>query len=259
MNQILVTEKLYVTPELKRKKHIYKLEFFISIFLICLLFSHYIYAQYEINKGEQVMKELEAQFDYEDEAVISKEENDNIILVFLGKEEEEEHIDEMLDVLPIVEEKPKEETSSLKQKIYTSADGVEYTIESRLKIPKIGLDYKVLSATSPDLLFVSLNKFFGPSPNQIGNYCIAGHYYSSNKMFGYLHKLQNGDRATLTDLTTKNGETVEYEVYYKDVIEPTDVEVTDQRPAWQNGVRELTLMTCTNHGKQRLIVKLREV
>ena len=258
MNQILVTEKLYVTPDLKRKKHLYKLEFFLSIFLICLLFSHYIYAQYEINRGEQVMKQLDEQFVYEDNTTISKEENDNIILVFLGQEEEEEHIGEMLDISQ-EEEKPKQEAKPSNQKTYMSTDGVEYTIEARLKIPKIGLDYKVLSATSPDLLFVSLNKFNGPKPNEIGNYCIAGHYYSSNKMFGYLHKLKNGDRATLTDLTTENGETVEYEVYFKDVIEPTDVSVTSQLQTRENGTRELTLMTCTNHGKQRLIVKLREV
>ena len=34
MNQILVTEKLYVTPELKRKKRIYKINFIINILLI---------------------------------------------------------------------------------------------------------------------------------------------------------------------------------------------------------------------------------
>ena len=28
MNQILVTEKIYVTPELKKKKKTYKIEFF---------------------------------------------------------------------------------------------------------------------------------------------------------------------------------------------------------------------------------------
>ena len=33
MNQILVTEKLYVTPELKRKKKVYKFNFIISIFM----------------------------------------------------------------------------------------------------------------------------------------------------------------------------------------------------------------------------------
>ena len=37
MNQILVTEKIYVTPELKRKKKIYKIMFIMSIFLIISL------------------------------------------------------------------------------------------------------------------------------------------------------------------------------------------------------------------------------
>ena len=30
MNQILVTKKLYITPELKRKKKIYKFDFLLS-------------------------------------------------------------------------------------------------------------------------------------------------------------------------------------------------------------------------------------
>ena len=41
MNQILVTEKLYVTPELKRKKRIYKINFIISIVIIVILCSFY--------------------------------------------------------------------------------------------------------------------------------------------------------------------------------------------------------------------------
>lgn len=32
MNQILVTEKVYVTPELKRKKMWFNIEFFLSVF-----------------------------------------------------------------------------------------------------------------------------------------------------------------------------------------------------------------------------------
>ena len=32
MNQILVTQKIYVTPELKRKKKFYKVHFILSLF-----------------------------------------------------------------------------------------------------------------------------------------------------------------------------------------------------------------------------------
>lgn len=58
MNQILVTKKLYITPELRRKKRIYKIRFFLSIFAICLLFSYYIYAEYDKNKSEEVSKQI---------------------------------------------------------------------------------------------------------------------------------------------------------------------------------------------------------
>ena len=178
MNQILVTEKLYVTPEIKRKKLIYKIEFFLSVFLICLLFSYYIYAEYDRNRSEQVSKEILAQVKYQIDDTV-KQTEDDVIVVILDTEEEKKHEDEM------------KKDTAIDTGTYVSTDGVEYTTEAILKIPSIDLEYVVLSATSPDLLFVSLNKFWGPAPNEFGNYCIAGHYYESGKMFGNLHKLKN--------------------------------------------------------------------
>ena len=75
-------------------------------------------------------------------------------------------------------------------------------------------------------------------------------------MFGKLHKLKNGDKAELTDLS---GNTLKYQVYNKYVVEPTDTRCTSQLSAWNMQKRELTLITCTNGGKQRLVVKLREI
>ena len=51
MNQILISEKLYVTPELKRKKKVFRFEFFLSVFLLCILSSYAIYAEYDRNKN----------------------------------------------------------------------------------------------------------------------------------------------------------------------------------------------------------------
>ena len=47
MNQILVTEKLYITPELKQKKKVYKISFFLSIFSMIVLSCVYIFAEYD--------------------------------------------------------------------------------------------------------------------------------------------------------------------------------------------------------------------
>ena len=239
MNQILVTEKLYVTPEMKRKKLIYKIEFFLSVFLICLLFSYYIYAAYDRNKTEQVSQEILSQLKYTEDTTVKKTNND-VIVVVLGKEQEKE-------------KEEKNTNLNIDTNTYTSTDGVEYTTEAVLKIPSIGIEYPVLSETSPDLLYASINKYWGPSPNEVGNYCIVGHYYESGIMFGKLHELKNGDIAELTDLS---GRTIQYQVYNKYVVEPTDTSCTSQLT---NGKKELTLITCTNYGKQRLIVKLREV
>ena len=46
MNQILVTEKLYVTPELKRKKKIYKFNFILSLIIIAVIISIFFYTDY---------------------------------------------------------------------------------------------------------------------------------------------------------------------------------------------------------------------
>lgn len=250
MNQILVTEKLYVTPEPKRKKRIYKIELFLSVFLICLLFSYYIYAEYDRNKSEEVSKEILAEIKEQVDTTVKKDENDKIVVILEvpGTQEDNEDKTENQN-----NNQTKTNNTKIDTKTYTSKDGVKYTTEAILKIPKINIEYPVLSATSDALLFVSLNKYWGPQPNEVGNYCIVGHYYENGKMFGKLHKLKNGDKAELTDLS---GNTLKYQVYNKYVVEPTDTRCTSQLT---DGRKELTLITCTNGGKQRLVVKLRQV
>ena len=49
---------------------------------------------------------------------------------------------------------------------------------------------------------------------------------------------------------------IKYAVYNKYVVNPEDVACTSQLT---NGNKEVTLITCTNYGKQRLVVKAREV
>jgi LPXTG-site transpeptidase (sortase) family protein len=61
--------------------------------------------------------------------------------------------------------------------------------------------------------------------------------------------LTNGDTIEIMDLT---GTTVTYEVYDNHVVDPTDVSDTTQKT---NGKREITLITCTNDSKQRVVVK----
>lgn len=244
MNQILVTEKLYITPELKRKKKVYKIQFFLSVLLVCLLSSYYIYAEYDRNKSEEVSQVILEQT--RDETTKTSE-NDPIIIVL--NEEEANQAEEVSDV----------EGSTDKS---ITVDGVTYSVDSFITIPKIGISYPVLSDTSDDLLEISVNRYWPEvdklKPNEVGNYCIVGHNYRNGKMFGRLNELEDGDIVQLQDLT---GRTIEYEVYYKYVVEPDDTSCTSQltEDGKKLQFRELTLITCTNFGAQRLVVKCREV
>ena len=244
MNQILVTEKLYVTPEFKRKRKLYKIEFFLSVFLICLLSSYYIYAEYDRNKNEEVSHELLQQIasNGQDLTVKPPEEYD-IIRVVLKSETEVEEV-------PVIKDMKTVEEMAI---TYTASNGLNYTTESILNIPSLGIKYPVLSETSEELLEISINKYWGPGPNEVGNYCIVGHNYRNEKMFGKLNEIKNGDIVELTDMT---GRTVKYKVYNQFIVVPTDTSCTSQLT---NGRKELTLITCTNYGKERRVVKCREI
>jgi len=237
LNQILVTEKIYVTPELKKKKKIYKIEFFLSIILICLFSSYYIHAAYDRDKSEEVSQIILTEI--KDNNIKEYCDNDPIIII----------LDDNLS-----NNKQKEE--KLEKEIYI--DNVIYPIESIIKIPKIGINYPVISKTSEELLKISVNKFHGPNPNEVGNYCIVGHNYLNDKMFSRLDELKNGDIVELKDLS---GKIIEYRVYDKYIVNPTDTSCTSQRTkdGKKLGFREITLITCANYGTQRLIVKCREI
>lgn len=248
MNQILVSEKLYITPELKRKKNRYKISFAVSLFLICLLTSYYIYAEWDRSKSEEVSKEILDNIKLEDDTVISNDKSIIVVDLEIGDSEGPININSML----AEQRKRVDEFNEVEPIVYQSKKGTSYITESVLKIPKINLSYPVLSETSEDLLKISINKLWGPEPNTEGNYCIVGHNYKNGKMFGGLSKLEIGDTIELTDL---NGETLTYEVYNKYIVEPTDVTCTSQIT---DGKKEVTLITCTNYGKQRLVLKTRE-
>ena len=248
MNQILVTEKLYVTPELKRKKKLYKIQFFISVLLVCLLSSYYIYAEYDRNKSEEVSKQLLSEVKIENDSTIKQAEEDDVIIVVLSEREAQQtQIQETQEITST-----DNEISS-----NTTIGGVTYTTEAIINIPKIGITYPVLSETSDELLEISVNRYWPEAdklkPNEVGNYCIVGHNYRNGKMFGRLSELENGDKIQLQDMT---GRTLEYEVYNKYIVNPTDTRCTSQLT---NGRKEVTLITCTNYGTQRLVVKCREV
>ena len=128
-----------------------------------------------------------------------------------------------------------------------------YQIEGILEIPKIDIKYPILNQTSETAMKVSVTKFWGPQPNEIGNYTIAAHNNKDGTMFGKTKYLKIGDIIKITNL--KNV-TLEYQVFDIYSIDPDDVSCVE---SVEEGNREVTLITCTNGHKNRLIVKAREI
>jgi LPXTG-site transpeptidase (sortase) family protein len=127
-----------------------------------------------------------------------------------------------------------------------------YKVEAILEIPKIQIKYPVINETNDEAMKVSITKFWGPEANEIGNYTVAGHNNKDGTMFGKTKYLQIGDTIKLTNL--KN-ETVEYTVFKIYAVDPNDVSYVNST---ESDAREITLITCTNGHKNRLITKARE-
>ena len=256
MNQILVSEKLYITPEMRRKKRMYKIDFFISVFLVVVLFSYYIYAEYDKNKNEAVSQEILSSVTFVDNLVddttikFSKE----TTLVILNTE----------DPFDVVTSTPIEEPEDVSGELISkntsvTENGTEYYTDAIINIPSINVNYPILKETSgnidhiDELLKISPCYFWGCEPNEVGNYCIVGHNYRSSKFFSKVLDLENDDIIEITDL---KGRTLQYAIYDKYVVNPEELDCTSQLT---NGMKEITIITCTNDSSKRVIVKAREV
>ena len=251
MNKILVTKKLYITPEVKRKKKVYKFNFFLSVFLVCVLVSLCIYAEYDRNKSEEVSQELLSEFNQD---VTDISEKSDILIAVLDETEDSEG-----DVVSVVEEPPKETTVNNNVAVKKTNEGFNYITVASISIPKISVNYSIIAGETgsleetESLLKISPTKFWGPNPNEVGNFCVVGHNYRNSKFFSKVPTLQNGDIIEITDSSNR---TINYEVYNKYEVVPEDTSCLDQVT---NGKKEITLITCTNDSKMRVIVKAREV
>lgn len=134
-----------------------------------------------------------------------------------------------------------------------------YKVIGIISIPKINIQYPILDVevskpedTKEPMKF-SIVKYWGQKVNDYGNLSVAGHNYYDGTMFGKTRKLEIGDIIELTDLTDR---TIKYEIFEKFNTDPNDVTIlktTDET------IREVTLITCTNGNKERLILKAKEI
>lgn len=131
-------------------------------------------------------------------------------------------------------------------------DEVENEIFGIIEIPKINIKYPIFSKLNNNLLKISPCKFYGKSPKENGNLCIAGHNYDNSKFFSNLSLLDINDKIYIYDnLNNKYVYTV-FKIY--------EVNDSDLSPIFDyNGLsKELTLITCNNYNQNRLVIKAKQ-
>ena len=267
MNQILVTEKLYVTPELKRKKRIYKINFIISIVVIVILISFYIHSEYDRNKEQDISQDIlegivEEEMNESERMAANEEENVWKIMI---ASVEQQQVGSEQSIQTIEQTTNNGQTSAnttttvtnkkKKTKYITASNGKRYPSVGRIEIPKIGVNYAILAQASGDKLVdwlkISPVMFWGVYPNEIGNCSIAGHNYRNKRFFSKVPTLEIGDRIRITDA---EGKKINYTVFDKYEVKPSNTECIEDVPGKENK-RIVTIITCTNDSKKRVIVQ----
>ena len=203
----------------KNKK--FKIEFFSIIIGIFIISSMFVYAKEINNKKEYIEKKHE----------LKENVNESIY-------NETKIIEDNFIEIP-------------KEKIISEYKG--YDVIAKLEIPQINLETYVLKDFSENALNISVTKFWGPSPNEIGNLCIVGHNFVKKNMFHNLKKLKINDKIYILDNYIGR---LEYIIYDVNIVIPDDVSCLSQQT---DGKKELTLITCTSDSKKRIIVKAKEI
>ena len=123
-----------------------------------------------------------------------------------------------------------------------------YDIIGTIEIPSTQVKYPILAKTTKSSIESAVALLYGPGPNKEGNTVIVGHNYRNGQFFSNNKKLSNGDKVYITDT---EGTRLEYTIYDKFETTPEDTSFYTRNT---NGAREITLSTCTDDSKARIII-----
>lgn len=125
-----------------------------------------------------------------------------------------------------------------------------YLTAGTIEIPATNLKCPVLAQSeySPKALETSVIELYGPGLNQVGNTTISGHNYRNGTFFSNNKKLKIGDKIFITD---SRGKRLSYTIYDKFEAEEN---YSDYMNRDTQGAIEISLSTCTDDSKARLII-----
>lgn len=139
--------------------------------------------------------------------------------------------------------KDAETGSSSTKKMYKG-----FGVLGTMKIPATNFKYPVLEKVTKKSIETAVAFLYGSGINQPGNTVIIGHNYRNGLFFSNNKKLNIGDKIYITD---NDGKKLTYTIYNKFETTPEDTSFYQRDTG---GKPEVTLSTCTDDSKARLII-----
>lgn len=117
-----------------------------------------------------------------------------------------------------------------------------------MEIPATNFKYPILEKVTKKSIETAVAFLYGTGINQPGNTVIIGHNYRNGLFFSNNKKLNLGDKIYITD---NEGKKMTYTIYNKFETTPEDTSFYQRDTG---GKAEVTLSTCTDDSKARLII-----
>ncbi len=117
-----------------------------------------------------------------------------------------------------------------------------------MEIPATNFKYPILEKVTKKSIETAVAFLYGTGINQPGNTVIIGHNYRNGLFFSNNKKLNLGDKIYITD---NEGTKMTYTIYNKFETTPEDTSFYQRDTG---GKAEVTLSTCTDNSKARLII-----
>lgn len=126
-----------------------------------------------------------------------------------------------------------------------------FNMVGTMVIPATNFQYPILEKVTRKSIETAVAVLYGAGVNQVGNTVIIGHNYRNGLFFSNNKKLNIGDKIYITD---NSGNKLTYTIYNKFETTDTDTSFYERDTA---GKPEVTLSTCTDDSKNRLIILAR--
>lgn len=126
-----------------------------------------------------------------------------------------------------------------------------YTILGTIRIPKVGINTVILKEQSYAAMNIGAIKTYGVDLNEEGGFVVSAHNFRGKSTFFYpIKNLKNGDKISILDSL---GRELIYTVYsVSRNVAPGDTSYLTTFDGYH-----VTLVTCENGGKARIVVRAR--